>query len=100
MAHIRLQLRLRIGVETATRRRADSGIHSGIFLSGSVRREKERIEHIVRRTGHAEDAVLYVPAYINSHLYIVMAMADGNHVGVGVDVLLKELRIPVVRSKS
>ena len=88
------QLRCGILVKRFARRAANPRIYSGIFLGRSIRREEHGIEHLIGRPRYAERAVLQVPAKIYSNFHIVVAVVDRDHVGVGVDMLHKRLRIP------
>src|SRR5215469_3295738 len=99
VADVGRQLSLRILVKRFARWSADAGVNAGIFLGGCIRRKEDGVEHLIGRTRHAEGAVLQVPPEIRSDLYVVVPMADRNHVGVGVNMLHKGLRVPGVGAK-
>ena len=100
MAYVRCQLRNWTLIEGLARRRADTRVYTRILLRWCVRREEQRVEHLVRRTGYAKLAVLDISAEINTNLKAVVAMAHRYHVRVRVDVVLKELRIARIGAES
>ena len=76
-----------------------SWIDSGKFEVGCISREEQRVEEVVRRSPHIKVAILYVPPHVHACLQVVLAMVDRDHIGVGVNVLVKCLRIAIVRSE-
>src|ERR1700675_3141588 len=57
------------------------------------------VGEIVRGTGNVEYAIFNVAPDVNSDLYVMVSVAQRNHIGILVDIVFECLGIPGVTSK-
>src|ERR1700675_3549377 len=57
------------------------------------------VGEIVRGTGNVEYAIFNVAPDVNSDLYVMVSLAQRNHIGILVDIVFECLGIPGITSK-
>src|SRR5580765_2257824 len=75
-------------------------IDAGNLVVRCVRRKEQRVEKGIGRPPRIDTAVLDIAPHFRTYPHVVLTMVDRNHVGVGVDVLVKSLGISQVRTET
>ena len=79
---------------------ADARVGARRHAVGRIGCKENRIKKVVGGARHVEDAVLDVAPEVHSHLHVMVAMGDGHHVAIAVNVFLEELRVAVVGAET
>src|SRR5438128_12466954 len=97
---IAFELRRRGLIKAGARRAANPRIYTTILFRWGIGGKIQGVEELIRWAIYAEFAVLNVPPEIRPDLQVVVAVADRDHVRIGVDMLFEELRVTRIRAEA